>query len=246
MSTRQRNLDGGFANVRKFAAALDLPQKVINAARDLMALYDERKEKTMQGARSEEFAIAMLFIALKSHAMERSPKELAGLTERDEKTIRNHIMRIQKVLPNVTAKVTAPVNFIRTIVSEIGGPLILEKFAGEISELAMDHVCDASCSKQHITGKRSTTIAAACVLLAAKHLHVEVQAADVAASAMISPERAIEIQKLIQGHWTAMWSGTRGGSDGRIAELQELQAKTLAAVAPLEEAGEASLLPIKI
>jgi hypothetical protein len=43
MTTRERNLEEGFSNLRKYENMFSLQRSIVNRARDLMALYEEKK-----------------------------------------------------------------------------------------------------------------------------------------------------------------------------------------------------------
>ncbi len=72
MSTSERNLEEGFANLRRFETMLSLQRSVVNRARDLMALFEKRK--TAGGTRSEGFALAVIFAAMNHSGQGRSFK----------------------------------------------------------------------------------------------------------------------------------------------------------------------------
>jgi transcription initiation factor TFIIIB Brf1 subunit/transcription initiation factor TFIIB len=74
MSTSERNLSDGFQNIRKFETMFSLQRSVVNRARDMMALYEKKKEKTLHGARTDAFALAVIFAAMNQRGQGRSFK----------------------------------------------------------------------------------------------------------------------------------------------------------------------------
>ena len=234
MSTRERNLSDGFQNVRKFETMLNLPKKVINTARDLMAQFEDKKAKTTQGTRSEAFALAILYFAGGVHGMGKPIKEIAGVTEVPEKEIRTHTKKIQKVIPEALTKAASPNDYVRIIVSDISGSMLLERFACEICDRVLDHQCNDACVSEFVNGKRPGTIAAAAILTAAKHAGEAVNSEDVALCAQIGVARAQDLGRTIQGHWSAMFEADGGSAEPLLKQLRELAEKTQAALAPSE------------
>jgi transcription initiation factor TFIIIB Brf1 subunit/transcription initiation factor TFIIB len=130
MSTSERNLNDGFHNIRTYETMFSLPRLVVNSSRDLMAEYEKKKDKTMHGARSEAFALAVVFLAMSMHGTGKTLKEVAGISKVEERDIRSHIKRIRKTIPQALAKTTSPEEFIRVIVADIEAPFLLERLSG--------------------------------------------------------------------------------------------------------------------
>jgi transcription initiation factor TFIIIB Brf1 subunit/transcription initiation factor TFIIB len=95
-------------------------------------------------------------------------KELAGTAQVEEKEIRNHYKRLQKVIPEAMGeRITSPPDFIRMIVSDLHAPFLLESFAVDMQNRAMNHVCTDNCGKKLFEGKRPSALAAGAILQAA-------------------------------------------------------------------------------
>lgn len=205
MSTLERNLTGGFQNLRTFETMFSLPRSVINTSRDMMAQYEKKKDKTLHGARSEAFALGIIFLAMTHHNMGRPLKEVCAVAKVEEREIRKYIKRIQKTIPEALAKSTAA-DMIRVIISDIEGPFLLERVASEIAQRALNHACRETCPSEYLEGKRTSSIAAAAVLLAAKYCNVTVSAEDVSGSAQVSVATSSQISRLIEQHWGGMFA----------------------------------------
>jgi transcription initiation factor TFIIB len=234
MSTKERNLSDGFQNLRTYETMFQLPKNVINTARDLMVEYDKKKDKTMHGARSPAFALAIVYFAMNLHKMGRTIKEVAGLSNVEEKSIRSYIKKIQKTIPTSLIAHTTASDFIRIIVSDIEGPLLLEQFACEIAERGTNHLCVATCIKEFLNGKRTSTLAAGAILVAAEQMKdLQVSAEDVAGCAQVSVSTALQAQKLYAGHWEGMFDEYPTKShEALLEELIKRAARTKAALAP--------------
>ena len=231
MSTRERNLSDGFQNIRKFETMLQLPKKVVNLARDLMAQYDEKKEKTMQGARSDAFALAMIFFSGQMHGMGKPMKEIAAMANVPEIEIRRHTKKIQKVIPSALRTGTAN-DFVRIIVSDVGASMLIERLACEICDRSKAHVCVDDCATLLTDAIKPGTLAAAAILTAGKYALEALEAEDVAMCAQVGVSRAMELGRLLEGHWPGMFVEDGGSVEPLLKQLKELQEKTKAALAP--------------
>ncbi len=231
MSTAERNLADGFQNIRTYETMFSLPRLVVNTSRDLMAEYEKKKDKTMHGARSDAFALAVVFLAMSMHSTGKTLKEIAAVSKVDEKDIRSHIKRIQKTIPTALAKTTSPEDFIRVIINDIEAPFLLERLACEIISRALNHACiEGACVKEYLEGKRNSTLAAGAVLVAARKGGIpNIKEADVAAGAMIAEGTAIQSCRLIEGHWDAMFVDRSFGDI--YEEMKALEERTRAHLA---------------
>ncbi len=139
MSTQERNLNDGFHNIRHFETMFSLPRSVVHTAKDLMVEFEKKKAKTVQGARSEAFAVAVLYFAMNMHQVGKTIKEICAQANMDEKHVRSYIKKLQKAIPDKLAKHTTAEDFIPTIVSTLDAPVTLERLAGEIVRRASNH-----------------------------------------------------------------------------------------------------------
>ncbi len=237
MSTSERNLNDGFHNIRTYETMFALPRLVVNSSRDLMAEYEKKKDKTMHGARSDAFALAVVFLAMSMHGTGKTLKEVAAISKVEERDIRAHIKRIRKTIPQALAKTTSPEEFIRVIVSDIEAPFLLERLASEIITRAMNHACiPGTCSAEFLEGKRSSTLAAGAVLLAARRAEIKgVKEADVAGGAMVAEGTAVQASRLIDGHWEGMFADKPWQEVLREARELCERTKSLAATAAAPE-----------
>jgi hypothetical protein len=166
-----------------------------------------------------------------------------------EKEVRVYIKRIQKVVPeallatnNKTATATTTVDdFIRVIVIDIEGPVLLERFAVEIAARVLNRVCNNSCIAKFEEGKRTSTLAAGAVLAAPKHGGIPgVKSEDVAACAQVGKATAVAMMKCIEGHWCGMFADR--SSEEVLNEMRETDRRVKDAVVPMILSGGASPL----
>jgi transcription initiation factor TFIIIB Brf1 subunit/transcription initiation factor TFIIB len=143
----------------------------------------KKQEKSMHGTRSEAFALAVIFAAMNHAGQGRSFKvekgencemffhlfcqELAAMANLVEKDVRNQYKHLQKVLPEKLAeRITSAADFIRVIVSDLQAEFLLESFAVDLHNRAMNHECLPGCGRL-LEGKRPSSLAAGAVLQAA-------------------------------------------------------------------------------
>jgi hypothetical protein len=133
-------------------------------------------------------------------------------------------------------------DFIRTIVSDVQGPMVLERFAIEIATRVLNHVCDDVCIAKFPEGKRTSTLAAGAVLAAGKHGGVPVNSEDIAACAQVGKATAaVAMMKCIEGRWSGMFADR--SSEEVLDEMREMDVRAKAALAPIvASSGEASEL----
>ncbi len=228
--TKERNLVDGFRNVKQFENMFALPRIVVDSARDLMTAFNNKQEKKVHGVRSEAFALAVVHLASNMHSLGKPIKELSATAQVDEKEMRTFIKRIQKSIPEALVNKTTADDFIRIIVSDIEGPILLERFACEILSRAVDHVCNVTCIGRFVEGKRTSTLAAGAVLAAGKQAGIPVNSEDVAASMQIGKATAIGMMKCIEGHWSGMFADR--SSDTLLMEMRQTDIGVRAALAP--------------
>jgi transcription initiation factor TFIIIB Brf1 subunit/transcription initiation factor TFIIB len=240
--TKERNLADGFRNVKHFENMFMLPRIVVDTARDLLTAFNNKQEKKVHGVRSEAFALAVVYLASNMQSVGKTIKEMSATAQVDEREIRAFIKRVQKSVPEALANKTTAEDFIRIIVSDIEGPMLLERFACEILPRALNHVCNVACIGKCVEGKRTSTLAAGVVLTAAKHATIPVKSDDVSASMQIGKATAVSMMKCIEGHWSGMFADR--SSDAVLMEMRQTEVGVQAALAPTLAQDKAPIIRI--
>merc|ERR1712232_115898 len=144
------------------------------------------------------------------------------------------------MIPEHLQNFTTAKHFIPTFVSDLNQSFSVERLASEIISRAQNHHCDSTCDhSQSVTGKRTSTLAAASIYLALRLLKVKnVDYDDVAACAQIVQGTMKAAAAIIESHWTAMFADEKNGVQTILDDIKAIDAKLTQsnAVAPTQMA----------
>lgn len=209
-SIAHKNLVVGFGHIRAFGAMFDLQKIVMDTAKHLLFEYFKRSSAFASHSRSEKkskcpnvgsesFVLSVCYCAMESHCCGKTIREITAFSDIEEQELRTCLKRLRKVIPDLLQSHSSEENpkiqgFVRSIVQQLSLSFSVETLATEIAQQAMDALYE------EIGGKRPSTIAVACVFLAAQQLGFEVDPENIALCAAVSKARMMTIASSIEAN----------------------------------------------
>ena len=234
MSLSQNKMSKGFSLAKKYEHMFDLPGQVVDTVKNIIAEFQKaqhQQKKRVNGTTSEEFVIAVIYMALEIHQKGKSFKEVCAMSHVKEKKVRKFIKLVNQIIPEkVKMHSHSPNHHIPEIASIIASYLNsqnenseckisefqVERKATDILTRAFNHACNKECSSRVVSGKRPSTLASAAVWIALEEICEEIvqkdgkkklqcQPEDVACCAQIGKETMMSSVEIIKEHWSSMF-----------------------------------------
>jgi transcription initiation factor TFIIIB Brf1 subunit/transcription initiation factor TFIIB len=102
MSLSQSKMSKGFAITKKFECMFDLSGQIIDTVRNIIAEFQKaqtKRKKRINGTTSDEFVIAVIYMAFEIHRKGKNFKEVCVMSEVKEKKVRKFIKTINQTIP---------------------------------------------------------------------------------------------------------------------------------------------------
>jgi len=197
ISNEQKVLSQASMKIEEFGTRLELPPSVLKTAKKIYKDFNAKKKNSefkktkVRGKNSDEFMIAVLYIACKEHSLSRTFRELSVQTNINESAVRRQYKTLYKQLGSTTS--SAPLDP-SDLVIRICSNLNLQK-----KSLAYTAQQIARNVTHRLEGKSPSSIAAACVFMAVKLEGIQgCTEREVAKAASITPATVKNIFKLME------------------------------------------------
>jgi transcription initiation factor TFIIB len=190
VGSEQKAMSLASGKISEFGERMNLPQTVLKSAKRIYKEFETAKKKRkVRGSNTDEFIIAVLYIACKENGVSRTFKELARDTDITDMAVRRMYQRLTKHLGSNarTHAPLAPHDLVIRFCSLLNLPHSITSSAQQI----------AKNGAPRLEGKAPTSIAAASILMAVKYGKVTVQCTEreIAIAAATTPSTVKNISK---------------------------------------------------
>lgn len=182
-SRAENSLKESFARINELSEVVGLPQVIRQSAKEILKVFDKKRNKNMKGRKKDPFLVAILLVACKHYHCGRTIKSLSNAAYLDERDVKKYY---KLLLRDPTLVNTASI-----------GEKSLEREVAELVEVVGNKLKQPfsiireakSISAQGITfleGKRPASIAAASLLYALSVVPEDIKQIDVCIAAGVS------------------------------------------------------------
>eukprot|EP01123_Difflugia_compressa_P003082 TRINITY_DN1394_c0_g2_i1.p1 TRINITY_DN1394_c0_g2~~TRINITY_DN1394_c0_g2_i1.p1 ORF type:complete len:300 (-),score=64.11 TRINITY_DN1394_c0_g2_i1:241-1140(-) len=182
----QKTLSQASSKISEIADGLGLKDDVKKRAKQLYKEFETKKTRKIRGSNGDAIIVAILYLACKELGVSRTFKELSKETGAKEQEIKKMYLVLTKQLRTTSrASPVAPHELVIRICSNLELP-------GQVKSVG-EHIAKKGASK--LEGKSPSSIAAASIYMAVRHLSIPCSEKDIAKAASISPSTVKNIFK---------------------------------------------------
>lgn len=192
-----QHLEVYFSKIAQLASVLDLSQRVVGTAKDLICRYEKARGPQRRNLDVFSAALAVIDLACAHLQVGRPLSDLsadlkiAGAMESEETDVWTARKKIVKHLPDIDCT-ARPEDVIHNFCTSLGASQAVRKVALHI-QARLQHL---------VEGKTVTTIAAGCIVLACDALGIEtIDREDVSGVAQIAPTTLQNFYKIGKRNW---------------------------------------------
>jgi len=190
--SEQKAMSLASGKIGEFGERMNLPQTVMKSAKRIYKDFETAKKKRkVKGSNTDAFIIAVIYIACKENGLSRTFKELARETQTKELEVRRMYQQLTKKLGS-RANLHAPVAP-HELVIRICSNLQLQHSVMYLAQQI------AKNGAPRLEGKAPSSIAAASILMAVKHVSAQCTETEIAKAASITPATVKHIYKEMEG-----------------------------------------------
>jgi len=161
-----------------FVGVLQLSEKTQHQAQAMFKEYIGLTKSKPKGANSDATILAILFLAAKHTEAPAEIKDIAQQTNVEEKALRSSITKLLKALPEYQAPSSGAADLIVRYCKKLNVPAWFVTIAETVAKNA----------SQHLEGKKTSTVAAASIMLTSECAGYTVKLEDAAKAASMTAQ----------------------------------------------------------
>jgi len=198
-SKSERNLKQSFKKLNDFTELLQIPALIKQTAKEILKLFEKKRQKNVKGYKKDAFLVAVLLAACKQEQGGYTLKALSKSTNIEEKEIKKYykILLRDPDIFNVSHKPTEK----KEIYSQVAD--LIEVFCNRLNQpfyVAQEAKEVARSSMGFLEGKRPSSIAAASLLFILQLMNIDHKQQEVAVIANVSTNTLRNVHKELHNH----------------------------------------------